>query len=63
MRWVRSVRAGAVLVNESPTFRVDQAPYGGVDHPGTTREGPRSTIRELTTEKVVVLRPTAGSPA
>lgn len=62
LTYVDRIRAGAVLVNESPTFRVDQAPYGGVDHPGTTREGPRSTIHELTTEKVVVLRRTAGSP-
>ncbi len=60
MRWVTEVRAGAVLVNESPTFRVDQAPYGGVDHPGVTREGPRSTIAALTVEKVVLLRPAGG---
>jgi acyl-CoA reductase-like NAD-dependent aldehyde dehydrogenase len=62
LRWIDRIRAGAVLVNESPTFRVDQAPYGGVDHPGSTREGPRSTIRELTTEKVVILRPAVGAP-
>jgi acyl-CoA reductase-like NAD-dependent aldehyde dehydrogenase len=60
LRWVERVRAGAVLVNESPTFRVDQAPYGGVDHPGATREGPRSTVRALTYEKTVVLRPAAA---
>jgi acyl-CoA reductase-like NAD-dependent aldehyde dehydrogenase len=63
LAWVEGVRAGAVLVNESPTFRVDQAPYGGVDHPGSTREGPRSTVRELTTEKVVILRSTVGASA
>ncbi|MEX1162062.1 MAG: aldehyde dehydrogenase family protein [Nitriliruptor sp.] len=59
-RWIGAVRAGGVLINESPTFRVDHAPYGGVDHPGTTREGPASTVRALTDEKLVVIRPSAG---
>jgi acyl-CoA reductase-like NAD-dependent aldehyde dehydrogenase len=56
LAWVDRTRAGAVHVNESPTFRVDHAPYGGVDHPGVTREGPAATVRELTVEKVVLLR-------
>jgi acyl-CoA reductase-like NAD-dependent aldehyde dehydrogenase len=56
LTWVDRTRAGAVHVNESPTFRVDHAPYGGVDHPGVTREGPAATVRELTVEKVVLLR-------
>jgi acyl-CoA reductase-like NAD-dependent aldehyde dehydrogenase len=60
LRYVEEVRAGAVLVNESPTFRVDQMPYGGVGRAGTTREGPRSTVRELTIEKTIVVRPTAA---
>jgi acyl-CoA reductase-like NAD-dependent aldehyde dehydrogenase len=61
LRYVDEVRAGAVLVNESPTFRLDQLPYGGVGRAGTTREGPRSAVRELTVEKAVVLR--AARPA
>jgi acyl-CoA reductase-like NAD-dependent aldehyde dehydrogenase len=56
LTWVDRTRAGGVHVNESPTFRVDQAPYGGVDHPGSTREGPSSAVRALTVEKVVLLR-------
>lgn len=54
--YVRRLRAGTVLVNESPTFRLDQMPYGGVGTAGNTREGPRSMVRELTTEKLVILR-------
>src|ERR671922_161261 len=31
---------GGVTVNEAPTFRADQMPYGGVKASGNTREGP-----------------------
>ena len=48
--------AGAVTINEVPTFRADQMPYGGTKDSGNTREGPRYAIRELTRERMV-LRP------
>jgi acyl-CoA reductase-like NAD-dependent aldehyde dehydrogenase len=51
----RTLRAGAVLVNESPTYRADQMPYGGDGESGNTREGPRYAIREMTKEKLVIL--------
>jgi acyl-CoA reductase-like NAD-dependent aldehyde dehydrogenase len=47
---------GGVTVNEAPTFRADQMPYGGVKDSGNTREGPAYTIRELTEERIVVLQ-------
>jgi acyl-CoA reductase-like NAD-dependent aldehyde dehydrogenase len=43
-------------VNEAPTFRADQMPYGGVKDSGTTREGPAYAVREMTEERVVVLQ-------
>jgi acyl-CoA reductase-like NAD-dependent aldehyde dehydrogenase len=46
---------GGVTVNEAPTFRADQMPYGGVKDSGNTREGPAYTIRELTEERLVVI--------
>jgi acyl-CoA reductase-like NAD-dependent aldehyde dehydrogenase len=46
---------GGVTVNEAPTFRADQMPYGGVKDSGNTREGPRYAVRELTEERVIVL--------
>lgn len=46
---------GAVIVNDSPTFRRDEMPYGGVKHSGNTREGPAWAIREMTEERLVVL--------
>ena len=36
----RTLDYGGVLVNEVPTFRADQQPYGGYRDSGNTREGP-----------------------
>jgi acyl-CoA reductase-like NAD-dependent aldehyde dehydrogenase len=47
---------GGVTVNEAPTFRADQMPYGGIKDSGTTREGPAYAVREMTEERVVVLQ-------
>jgi acyl-CoA reductase-like NAD-dependent aldehyde dehydrogenase len=46
---------GGVTVNEAPTFRADQMPYGGVKDSGNTREGPAYAVRELTEDRLVVL--------
>jgi acyl-CoA reductase-like NAD-dependent aldehyde dehydrogenase len=46
---------GGVMVNEAPTFRADQMPYGGVKESGNTREGPPYSVREMTEERLVVL--------
>ena len=46
---------GGVTVNEAPTFRADQMPYGGVKDSGNTREGPAYAVRELTEERLVVI--------
>jgi acyl-CoA reductase-like NAD-dependent aldehyde dehydrogenase len=47
---------GGVTINEAPTFRADQMPYGGVKASGNTREGPAWAVRELTEERLVVLQ-------
>ncbi|HXL43460.1 MAG TPA: aldehyde dehydrogenase family protein [Gaiellaceae bacterium] len=46
---------GGVTVNEAPTFRADQMPYGGIKASGNTKEGPRYAVREMTEERLVVL--------
>jgi acyl-CoA reductase-like NAD-dependent aldehyde dehydrogenase len=46
---------GGVLVNEVPTWRADQQPYGGLRDSGNTREGPAYTIKEMTEIKMVVI--------
>jgi acyl-CoA reductase-like NAD-dependent aldehyde dehydrogenase len=52
----RRLEFGGVLVNEVPTFRADQMPYGGVKESGNTREGPAYAVRELTEERLVTLQ-------
>ena len=47
---------GGVLINEVPTFRTDQMPYGGVKDSGNTREGPAYAVRELTEERFISLQ-------
>jgi acyl-CoA reductase-like NAD-dependent aldehyde dehydrogenase len=47
---------GGVTVNEAPTFRSDQMPYGGVKASGNTREGPAYAVREMTEEHLVVIQ-------
>ncbi len=56
LRAARELEFGGVTVNEAPTFRADQMPYGGVKDSGNTREGPAYAIREMTEERLVVLQ-------
>jgi acyl-CoA reductase-like NAD-dependent aldehyde dehydrogenase len=52
----RRLEFGGVLINEVPTFRADQMPYGGVKESGNTREGPAYAVRELTEERLITLQ-------
>ncbi|MEJ5255646.1 MAG: aldehyde dehydrogenase family protein [Acidimicrobiales bacterium] len=52
----RTLDFGGVLVNEVPTWRADQMPYGGVRDSGNTREGPAYAAREMTEQRLVVLQ-------
>jgi acyl-CoA reductase-like NAD-dependent aldehyde dehydrogenase len=56
LRAASELEFGGVTVNEAPTFRADQMPYGGVKDSGNTREGPAYAIREMTEERVVVIQ-------
>jgi acyl-CoA reductase-like NAD-dependent aldehyde dehydrogenase len=55
LRAAQELDFGGVTVNEAPTFRADQMPYGGVKDSGNTREGPAYAVRELTEERLVVV--------
>jgi acyl-CoA reductase-like NAD-dependent aldehyde dehydrogenase len=56
LRGAQGLDFGGVTVNEAPTFRADQMPYGGVKDSGNTREGPAYAVRELTEERLVVIQ-------
>jgi acyl-CoA reductase-like NAD-dependent aldehyde dehydrogenase len=56
LRAARTLEFGGVLINEVPTFRADQQPYGGVKDSGNTREGPSFAVLELTEERFVTLQ-------
>jgi len=51
----RLLEFGGVTVNEAPTYRADQMPYGGVKDSGNTREGPRYAVHEMTEPRLVVI--------
>jgi len=56
MRAACELDFGGVLVNEVPTFRTDQMPYGGVRDSGNTKEGPHDAVREMTRERLVLIQ-------
>jgi acyl-CoA reductase-like NAD-dependent aldehyde dehydrogenase len=55
-RAARTLDFGGVMINEVPTWRTDQMPYGGVRDSGNTREGPAYAVREMTEERLIVIQ-------
>jgi len=56
MRAWDGIVAGGVIVNDVPSFRVDNMPYGGVKLSGTGREGIRYAIEDMTERRLMVMR-------
>ena len=56
-----TLEVGGVIVNDFPTMRVDNFPYGGVKDSGFGREGVKYTMEEMTEPRVLVTRYTRGS--
>jgi len=50
------LEVGGVIVNDYPTYRSDNYPYGGVKGSGLGREGVRYAMDEMTEERVLVTR-------
>ncbi|WP_272908615.1 aldehyde dehydrogenase family protein [Nitrospina gracilis] len=55
MRAFNQLQVGGVVLNDVPTFRVDNMPYGGVKDSGFGREGLKYTIEEMTEIKLLVM--------
>lgn len=50
------LQAGAVIINDIPTFRVDNMPYGGVKMSGYGREGIKWAIEEMSDMKFISMK-------
>ncbi|WP_342599872.1 aldehyde dehydrogenase family protein [Psychrobacillus sp. FSL H8-0483] len=50
----KHLEVGGVMINDIPTYRIDQMPYGGVKESGTGKEGLKYAIHEMTETKLVV---------
>ena len=50
------LHVGGVIINDVPTFRVDNMPYGGVKDSGLGREGIQSAIRDMQEERLLVIK-------
>ncbi len=53
--WDR-LEVGGVLINEVPSWRVDNLPYGGVKDSGLGREGVRYAMEDMTEIRSLVIR-------
>lgn len=53
LQGARKLEVGGVMINEIPTFRVDQMPYGGVKMSGMGREGIKYAAEEMTELKLI----------
>jgi glyceraldehyde-3-phosphate dehydrogenase (NADP+) len=47
------LEVGGIIVNDVPTWRVDQMPYGGVKDSGLGREGLRYSIEDMTEPRLL----------
>ncbi|WP_186113768.1 aldehyde dehydrogenase family protein [Burkholderia gladioli] len=50
------LEVGGVVINDVPSFRVDNMPYGGVKDSGLGREGIRYAIEDMTEQRLMVVR-------
>jgi acyl-CoA reductase-like NAD-dependent aldehyde dehydrogenase len=56
MRAFDRLEVGGVIVNEAPTLRIDNFPYGGTKASGFGREGVRYAMKEMTEPRVLFLK-------
>ncbi|MGR3179659.1 MAG: aldehyde dehydrogenase family protein [Candidatus Anammoxibacter sp.] len=52
----KELDVGGVVVNDAPTFRLDNMPYGGVNESGLGREGIVYAMEEMSEIKLLVFR-------
>jgi acyl-CoA reductase-like NAD-dependent aldehyde dehydrogenase len=52
----RGIDVGGLIVNDIPTYRIDQMPYGGSKDSGWGREGIKYAIEEMTEPRLMVIQ-------
>ncbi|WP_376788452.1 aldehyde dehydrogenase family protein [Thermoflexus sp.] len=57
LRAIQGLDFGGIIINDTPSYRADHMPYGGVKGSGLGREGVRYAIEEMTNIHMVVIRP------
>jgi acyl-CoA reductase-like NAD-dependent aldehyde dehydrogenase len=51
----RELEVGALIVGDTPSWRIDPMPFGGIKESGLGREGIRSAIEEMTEPRLLVM--------
>ena len=54
------LEVGGVIIGDVPSWRVDNMPYGGVKDSGLGREGIRYAMKDMTEERLLVIRTPAS---
>lgn len=54
-----TLEVGGVIIGDTPTFRLEQMPYGGIKDSGVGREGVRFAMQDMTEMRLLVV---AGQP-
>ncbi len=56
LRAYEALEVGGVIINQVPTFRVENMPYGGIKDSGFGREGVRYAMEEMTELKSLIIK-------
>ena len=53
---IHGLKVGGVIINDVPTYRADNMPYGGVKMSGLGREGVKYAIEEMTDIRMIAIQ-------
>lgn len=56
LRAADEIEAGGIIINDIPTFRTDNMPYGGVKMSGYGREGIKYAVQEMSEMKFITIK-------
>ena len=56
MRAWNELEQGGVIINDIPSFRVDNMPYGGIKRSGFGREGIKYAMEDMSELRLLVIR-------